>query len=366
MAQNRDLGVELARAVGIFLVVFGHAGFPWPLEKAIYSMHMPFFFLLSGFVSKELSVGKTLLVKSKTLLIPYLVVFSFLWLFWGPGLLDGIDAWWLFCHDLLSAGRPDSIKFNSPLWFLPCLWSIFVIEALFRAMFSERRLLAWTFLAFLSVVFTIFIQPANASWSFRIATAISCSPFFVLGKLVRNMSNPLNVQLKPEKNYFVDSSGCIWKLYIAILFALIWILVTIVDRNYYYVISHDKYGFVLFFYIRGASGSLALFIFLRFLIFVFNDGYYLLKKIVIFVAHHSMFIYLFHKPLVIYFNYVVNSQLFFYLPKYIFLSSLGLIVPALFSFSMNLLIPRVHSIITGGRTIITDSSIGRNYVRREL
>lgn len=36
--------IDYAKGVGIFLMVFGHSGFPTPIQKMIWSFHMPLFF----------------------------------------------------------------------------------------------------------------------------------------------------------------------------------------------------------------------------------------------------------------------------------------------------------------------------------
>ena len=47
---NRIDWIDVAKGLAIILVVAGHAGFPILVEGAIYSFHMPLFFMTSGFV----------------------------------------------------------------------------------------------------------------------------------------------------------------------------------------------------------------------------------------------------------------------------------------------------------------------------
>lgn len=42
--------VDVAKGVGIFLMVMGHSSMPDAVNRWIYSFHMPLFFLLSGLV----------------------------------------------------------------------------------------------------------------------------------------------------------------------------------------------------------------------------------------------------------------------------------------------------------------------------
>ena len=75
--------LDTVKAVGIFLVFFGHiAGDLWPfgIKKAflpwkfIYSFHMPLFFFLSGIFAKpaQRKITDTLKLKAQTRLLPVL------------------------------------------------------------------------------------------------------------------------------------------------------------------------------------------------------------------------------------------------------------------------------------------------------
>lgn len=65
---------DIAKGIGIFLMVMGHAGLPGAVHNWIYSFHMPFFFILSGFFFKngKYSFGEFVWRKFKTLIVPYI------------------------------------------------------------------------------------------------------------------------------------------------------------------------------------------------------------------------------------------------------------------------------------------------------
>jgi fucose 4-O-acetylase-like acetyltransferase len=81
--QGRVVWVDAARCVAMFLVFFGHLGPGWfpalgPLIAAVYTFHMPLFFLLSGlFFSPAIRFRALLAKRAKTLLVPYYVFSSF-------------------------------------------------------------------------------------------------------------------------------------------------------------------------------------------------------------------------------------------------------------------------------------------------
>ena len=89
--KNRDIIFDIAKGIGIILVVYGHAieiyktGFAF---RFIYLFHMAFFFIVSGYFFKEkyLHEAKTFIKKRfNSLIIPYLgfnIIFLFLHNFW--------------------------------------------------------------------------------------------------------------------------------------------------------------------------------------------------------------------------------------------------------------------------------------------
>jgi fucose 4-O-acetylase-like acetyltransferase len=64
--------IDVARGLGIFLVIIGHLNTDELLHNLIYSFHMPFFFFLSGYLNNRTSNFKILLSKKlRTLIVPY-------------------------------------------------------------------------------------------------------------------------------------------------------------------------------------------------------------------------------------------------------------------------------------------------------
>ena len=51
-AKQRDKSIDIAKGIGIILVVYGHLA--CPISEEIFLFHMPLFFLLSGFLSSPL------------------------------------------------------------------------------------------------------------------------------------------------------------------------------------------------------------------------------------------------------------------------------------------------------------------------
>lgn len=119
-ARNRS--ADIAKGLGILLVVFGHNWIvqhePGALYRIIFSVHMPLFFFLSGmFLSPDKAFGTLLRQRSDSLLKPYVAVLLGLAIFHivagqgiGPGYLPGV-----------AYATGQSLPWI-PLWFLPHLF----------------------------------------------------------------------------------------------------------------------------------------------------------------------------------------------------------------------------------------------------
>lgn len=74
MLKDRDRTLDLLKGVGIILMVLGHMHFNASFERYIFGFHMPLFFVVSGYLyNNKRTLGKTILEKAKSLLIPYFV-----------------------------------------------------------------------------------------------------------------------------------------------------------------------------------------------------------------------------------------------------------------------------------------------------
>lgn len=49
-SSNRDVTLDIAKAICIILMVIGHSGCPAYLSRFLYMFHMPCFFFISGFL----------------------------------------------------------------------------------------------------------------------------------------------------------------------------------------------------------------------------------------------------------------------------------------------------------------------------
>lgn len=168
--------IDWAKTLGIFLVVFGHYyGPPENREiiNFIYAFHLPFFFMLSGYLHKDSKDIKSYLIKNiRTLVIPYV-------------LLNIIAACYLkflspfdfnkSLHYFLT-GHPYAPGFAC--WFLYCLF--------FVKMFAYGLIKApkWSQgLLMIGGISLVYFLPDI--FNYRIDSAIVALPFFVVGYYIK-------------------------------------------------------------------------------------------------------------------------------------------------------------------------------------
>ena len=136
--KKRIVWLDLEKGVAILAMVAGHVSLlPWdPVRKLIFSFHMPLFFILSGFTTKETvgSLREAVKKYARQLLFPYLciaVLASVILLFkngiTAQALLN--EALRIVCGSGVPAdygpGRPiflDSLPVVGAIWFLPAMF----------------------------------------------------------------------------------------------------------------------------------------------------------------------------------------------------------------------------------------------------
>lgn len=73
MNKERIAWLDLVKGIGICAVILGHMSIPYELGKFIFSFHMPLFFFISGYLTKDVDWGRFLRSKGDHLVIPYFV-----------------------------------------------------------------------------------------------------------------------------------------------------------------------------------------------------------------------------------------------------------------------------------------------------
>ena len=192
--------VDNARAIGILLVVIGHApGLSPVVRRIIYSFHLPLFFFISGYLSQSLgaepSVWRFLKRVVRTLLVPYLFFGLLSYLYWLPTHSRGTFARdYAFLGPLdplygLAYGTIDHLYANHVLWFFPCL---FCTSCLFFATSRIRSVpLRWLVViesALLGIHLPTFLGARRLPWNLDVA--LVALVFYASGRLFREGGEP--------------------------------------------------------------------------------------------------------------------------------------------------------------------------------
>ncbi len=178
--SRRSKALDIAKGIGILLVVLGHCPHVWlPLKQWIYSFHVPLFFLIAGLVWDRSSHedsgflnGAFVIKKALRLLVPcflwglfYMLLRALVSQSFRPGSLG-----MLLYNTENSISRAGSL---TPLWFLSCM---FVAVCLFEGIqyFACKNHWSGWILFAMSLVFGalgLFLPklPLGYPWSLNIA-----------------------------------------------------------------------------------------------------------------------------------------------------------------------------------------------------
>ncbi len=182
--------IDIARGIGIILVIYGHGLNAESVRHLIYAFHMPLFFFLSGIVYHHRTYPRftAFIQKSiKSILLPYLLFTSLSYLIWmvnrDPHLVS-LDQFKHHALQMLYAnGNNGGLFFNVVLWFLPCLFITKITFAFITQKISNPRWIAAILFLFSLVGYASSVFFKGVKLPFGIETALTAIVFFGLGYL---------------------------------------------------------------------------------------------------------------------------------------------------------------------------------------
>lgn len=214
--SNRISEIDVAKGIGIILVVFAHVNYTPFLLEYIYSFHMPLFFVLAGLVfdkERYLSFADFLKRRVKNLICPYIlfallsVLFECIINVYGNGFSS--DTVYALFERLkgvvLSRGSADF--FNAPLWFVLCLFAVEIIYyfiSKFKPCFIVISCVPL-------VVFGWFLESEyflfeNKMLPWSIDSALFALGFYALGNLMSGVFKAKIAALSDSKNKYLICS----------------------------------------------------------------------------------------------------------------------------------------------------------------
>lgn len=195
---ERIAWIDAARGAAMVAIVFGHAVDMGPWKVWVYSFHVPLFFILSGMTFHVKGSFRNYCVrKAKRLLVPYLcfgIASIFIFAIAGnfvAGVLGRNDIDTSLALNIIGLaygnGKNGMMDFNLPLWFLPCMFVVYLlafpiakIEERFRGSIAERVTVVVVTLTASAAVTMLDPVPALP---LSIENAVVLLPFFYLGTI---------------------------------------------------------------------------------------------------------------------------------------------------------------------------------------
>ena len=184
--------IDIAKGLGILVVVWAHIMITGWTHQLFYAFHMPLFFFLSGMLfqkEKYRSFGRFVTKRAKRLLVPYVIYSVVTWVFWAVFRYvrhDEVDSYLMpLLQTFIAQGSGAYIVHNSALWFVPCL---FLVEILY---FFLCRLGTWWCLlgcfACASMSFVFGSIYGNGWWlllPWNADAALIALPFYCIGNML--------------------------------------------------------------------------------------------------------------------------------------------------------------------------------------
>lgn len=187
-AVSRDITFDMMRGIGIILVIIGHLAHGYEmLVSTIYTFHMPFFFVLSGYFYKE-KEGLNLIKRDlRSLIVPYVLV-TIIFLVYGLTISMIKKDLSNFMYWFNSLVKMDDV---GPLWFL---WALFWCRLIYNFLYNiidVTQNVKLLFLVLISFVFYCIVPDIENADSFNllcILNGLYAMFFYSLGNVIKKIN----------------------------------------------------------------------------------------------------------------------------------------------------------------------------------
>lgn len=195
--KERKKGLDVARGIGIFLIVWSHTMFDdEPLRIFLFSFHVPLFFVISGyFFSGENKKKLQRYLKWIGLYIALSILDIFVLLVFNPSLFDRE----VVVKGML--GMDSQLIFNSPKWFLLCLIEVQILMSVIV------KLEVWLQIIIV-ILFWVLGGNVHSNWFGGLNLVFVTFPFFYMGYLLKKECMYEKVETYMSKSLiFVSAIG---------------------------------------------------------------------------------------------------------------------------------------------------------------
>jgi len=151
--------LDIAKGIGILLVVWAHILLVGASHRVIYAFHMPLFFMISGMLfrrEKYPDFWTFVKRRAKRLLVPFVIYSVITWIIWAIFRFvrhDSVVSYWdPLLQTVIAKGSGAYMVHNSALWFIPCLFATEILYFTFSKLCNIPKLVAAISCATLSFV----------------------------------------------------------------------------------------------------------------------------------------------------------------------------------------------------------------------
>ncbi len=193
MEKARCTWIDIAKGLGIVLVVYGHIQFrPVWLNVWLGSFHMPLFFFLAGLTfnaAKYKNIISLVKVKFGQIMIPYFIFATALWL-------------WDIVKQILAGGGTSLSRiaklfigiflqirgssFGPGAWFIPCIFCCYLIVYAIMNIAKERKWLAVGIDIACLVMGYCYCEFVDVKLPWGVDAAVVAASFMLLGAVLKN------------------------------------------------------------------------------------------------------------------------------------------------------------------------------------
>lgn len=205
--KTRENWLDFLKAFAMFLVVWGHT--TGKLRGFIYSFHMPLFFMISGYLVEEKLKKDFIREKFKRLIKPYFL-YSLILIMIGKSLYfilgkKSIALKELILGMLYGVNIKNYLDYREPLWFLLCLFVVFLIYDLFYKF--EIKILSM-FISLILGMYFYYKVNYRMPWNFEVA--FQGYIYFYIGYMINQKK--ITKQNKTKQNKIMLICVCIFPI----------------------------------------------------------------------------------------------------------------------------------------------------------
>lgn len=187
LAQGRIEYIDIARGIGIILIILGHNPVPPICHDWIFSFHVPLFFIIAGYFYKRRSLKETAIKGIRQLIVPFYITNIICSFFCRDISSDEIQSRIFDCIFVFREGQ------NMGLWFLLALFWAKVIFCLLE----KLGIIICGIISFLlfSVTFRLAIIYDVTFLPFRVYLGMTAPIFLYIGYMF-NRFNVFSLEIK--------------------------------------------------------------------------------------------------------------------------------------------------------------------------